>query len=411
MGVVQDWWDRIWGRPNLANYARDVAERLERHGVGSLSYFAEQQELRVKGGNTVYFLGNGFSDYRRATKAKRRAVMERFVNGLANGAAASPLPANYQDARPRLLPIVRGADEDTLGFLHAQRIRTSGTPPRKTPHANRPLVAGLTKGVAYDAPNSLMRLTMEQLGAWKVDLDQALADALENLRALPEHGGWVQRHHGVWSGRWGDDYEPSRLLLPDLIHRLGVADPVAIAPLRNMLLVTSARNEAGLIEMARLAQEAMQAQPRWLSGQPMRLRDDGRWEVFEPPASSAQAFRELYLTERADAYAGQKTSLEKIHEHDGVDLFVASVILFRERDAGRLRSCTTWSRDVDTLLPQTELIAFHRAEGEMLLVPWDPAVEVVSGLMEAIDLAPVRYRVRAFPDEGQWDLLKQRATA
>jgi len=96
------------------------------YGVRSLTYVAEHQELRVDGGGAVYFLGNGFSDYRRAAKANRRAVMERFVSGLAHGAVANLLPADYQAARPRLLPIVRGADEDSLGFLHAQRVQTSG---------------------------------------------------------------------------------------------------------------------------------------------------------------------------------------------------------------------------------------------------------------------------------------------
>ena len=69
---MSDWWDRVWGKPNLANFVRDVVVELERNGVRSLTYVAEHQELRVDGGGAVYFLGNGFSDYRRAAKANRK---------------------------------------------------------------------------------------------------------------------------------------------------------------------------------------------------------------------------------------------------------------------------------------------------------------------------------------------------
>ena len=75
-----------------------------------------------------------------------------------------------------------------------------------------------------------------------------------------------------------------------------------------------------------------------------------------------------------------------------------------------MRSCSSWTSDVDTLLPRTDVIAFNRPGGEMLLVPWEAAREVVADLMEEIDLAPIRYRVRAFPDDRQWEVLRQFAT-
>lgn len=400
--------DRLLGRPNIDNFAREVAARLHAKGMGPLTYFRDKNELRTDDGGTFIFLGNGFADYQRASRANRAGVLARFVNGLATASHEDDIPSDYAQARLRLLPIVRGEVEDALARLHVQR--STDQAPRDHRPANRPFASGLTIGLAYDMPNAIRRLTMDQLTKWGVDLEHALADAIENLRTLPEHGGWQPLDHGVWSGAWGDDYEASRLLLPDLIHRLGVPEPVVLAPLRNMLLLTSARNEAGIAEMARLAEQALQERPRWLSVRPLRLNENDKWEEFVPPASSAAAFHDLHLKERADVYASQKAALDEVHARDGTDIFVASVMLFRGKDDGHLRSYGTWSNGVDTLLPVTDMIAFARHDGgntRTVVARWDVAASIVGSLLEATEHQPVRYRVRSFPDAHQWAALAE----
>lgn len=396
------WWDRIFARPTLQRLARDVAAQLQSRGSPPLVFDPAQRELRT--GETpprIYYLGNVFSDYARAPRAQRADVVARFVEAMA--ALEQALPDDYAAARASLMPIVRGMGEDDLARLQARRSGASESEVATFHPASRPLFGELTVGIAYDTPHAIQRLSVDHLTQWGVSFDTALADALDNLRGKPEQPGWIAREHGVWSGEWGDDYESSRILLPDLIHRLGVQDPVVLTPLRRMLLVASARNEAGLAEMARLCREALAEQPRWLGVTPMQLVD-GAWTAFEPPPGSADAFANLAAIERADRYASQKAALDDLHARDGIPLFVASVLMFRGADE-RLFGVATWTRGVDTLLPCTDLVALNDGgadDAPRLLVRWDDVCTVAGDLMQTLDMQPQRFRVRGFPDADQW---------
>jgi len=401
---MPQWWERLFGRPTIDRLAHLVAAALQARGSPALTFDAAQRELRT--GETpprIYYLGNVFSDYVRASRAQRPAVVARFVEALA--AAEEAMPFSYAAARPHLMPVVRGAGEDDLARLQARRSGATESEVATFHPAARPLFGELTVGLAYDTPHAIQRLSTDQLADWGVAFEDALRDALDNLRARPETPGWVALGHGVWSGQWGDDYESSRLLLPDLIHRLGVHEPVVLTPLRRMLLVTGARNEAGLAEMARVSLEALQEQPRWLSVTPMRLVDTG-WEPFEPPPDCAAAFAELAAIERAERYATQKAALDDLHARDGVDVFAADVTLWRSPD-GSPRAVTTWTRGVTTWLPRADLVVL--VDGEVsLTVPWADLRELVGALMAPLDMQPERFEVTAFPDRAAWTALAAR---
>ena len=338
-----------------------------------------------------------FSDYSRAPKAQRQAVLERFARSML--ARSSANVNEYATAKPRLMPIVRSASETAQAGLQTSLVAGSTVDPADLP-VNRPLTGDLTVGLAIDSQDSISRISARQLEKFGVDFDQALQDALLNLRGLPERGGWKQVGTGLWSGEWGDDYESSRLLLPDLIHRLNLADPVACLPTRNALLVTSAGNLPGLTEMARIARRAVESQPRWLSALPYQLLGD-RWSVFQPPAECAQLFVEVATIVRAGIYNEQKRILEQLHERDRVDVFVATAMLAKN-PAGTLIDATTWTEGVDSLLPETKLLFLVRpaAQAAALAIPWADAFPLLTELLEKQELTPVRYRARGFPDEA-----------
>jgi hypothetical protein len=242
-----------------------------------------------------------------------------------------------------------------------------------------------------------------------VSFDQALEDALDNLRGLPEHGGWQEVGQGVWSGEWGDAYDSSRILLPDLIHRVGVRDPVVAVPFRNALMLTEAGNEAGIALMAQVIEAHLEDTQRWLSFELLRL-EERQWHVHAPLVA-VDAWHLLRLHNDAGAAESQKELLDALHAKQGVDLRVASCQLLQRDDLGTL-SYSVWSETVDTLLPRTEFIVFRAAgdaDAELLLVPWDDAAGVVGALMEPTDFTPARHRVRAFPDAAQLARLKQLA--
>ena len=389
------WWDRLLGRPAIEQLASRVAQALQARGSAPLSFDAAQRELRTaETPPRIYYLGNVWSDYARAPRARRGEVVARFVEAMA--AVEEALPARYADARAHLMPVVRGAGEDDLARLQARRSGASADEVSRFHPASRPLFGDLTVGVAYDTPHAIQRLSREQLVAWDVPLETALADALDNLRSLDETHGWVPLAHGLWSGQWGDDYESSRLLLPDLIHRLGVSDPVVLAPLRRLLLVTGAANLAGLAEMARVARDALQEQPRWLSVTPMRLTDGG-WTPFVPPPACALAYAELAAIERAERYATQKAALDDLHTQDGTDVFVATLMLVRRPD-GQPCEITTWTRGVATWLPRADRVVLVDDHGGTQDVDWDTLVAACPDALEPLGMQPERYRTRAFPD-------------
>src|SRR5450755_4094383 len=99
-------WDRLLGRPTMELFAEQVKAMFQQRGVGPLTFDPERRELRSTGDRpTIHYLGNVHSDYQRAPKADRAAVIHRFVEGMV--AAKNEFPADYASARPRLMPIVR----------------------------------------------------------------------------------------------------------------------------------------------------------------------------------------------------------------------------------------------------------------------------------------------------------------
>jgi len=399
--------NRFSGKPSIESVAREAIALLRANGAQSAEFDPAMNEVRGERDGMTYniYLGNLFHEYTRVPRAERPAVLRKFV--LGNAIEAAEMPDTYDAAKPRLLPIVRTAADEAMGLLSAQRLSTT---PDDSPArlASRPPAGPFIVGLAFDTPNAIRRIDARQLEAWQVDFERVLDDALQNLRGLPEHGGWQQIAAGVWRGAWGDSYEPSRILLPDLIRRLDVADPVALMPVRNALLVCSARNEAGLAVMAALAKAAIESEPRWLSLTPLALVGE-RWEVFTPPPSCARAYAELALHDLAQAYAGQKNLLDDLHQRRGTDIFVASATGV-EKD-GQLMTYSVWTEGVDTLLPRTDLVVLSRLKdgqlAQTIFVPWDAAVAALSALMEPTDHVPARFRARQFPDAQQWSALAE----
>ena len=396
--------------PSLPKLAKAVTGRLAARGATDIVYDEALKEIRAtsNGATCAISLANLWPQYQSAAASNRSAVLERFVSGVIPG-AANELPVDYASARSRILPIVRQAADDALAQLMSQRLMTKGDDVESLGSASQVLLDDKVVGVAFDAPDALTRLTRKQLRDWGVSLDAVLSDALHNLRGLPEHAGWQQVAPGLWSGQWGDSYESSRVLLPDLIYRVGITDPVALVPLRDCLLIASVKDESALLAMVNHARERMDNSTRWLSPVPMRLVDS-RWESFEPPAACQSAFDEMATASAASVYQGQKEALEALFDPQKQDIFVATASLIKAPLDGALRTYCVWSRGVDSLLPKTDLVMFHGSDSPQrgtVIAPWSQVSQVVGDLLESTSHVPVRYRVRAFPDDDRLARMKR----
>jgi hypothetical protein len=396
MGLL-DW---IFGKPTLATLAREVVRWLQAQGATDVEVNLEMSEVsaKVNGAPCSMFLGNLHHEYARAPRAGRQAVIERFLAGVVT--QAPELPETYEEIRPQLLPVVRNAASLGVARLSGERMRKGGD---DLDPAARPLVADLCVAIVVDMPTAMSYLHASRLAKWGKIFDEVLADALDNLRGLPEHGGWKAFGPGVWSGEWGDSYESSRLLLPDLVYRLGITNPVLMVPFRNALLVTSAENAAGIEAMYGLARQSLEANNRWLSFRLLALQGPHLVE-HERPAPVEADYRFLQLNNDAAAYASQKDLLDALHGANGTDIFVATFGVMQGEGEAPC-SYAVWSDGVDTLLPVVERVLFYRRVGEEqqhAAWPWSRVCEQFGDLMEPTEHHPPRFRVRGFP---AWEVL------
>ena len=397
--------DRLLGAPTLKSVVRDVTRELLRRDAQALRVDLPLRELsfRLNGGEMRMFLGNLLHELQHCRRADRSALLARFLDGMLS--PDNGIPATYAEARPLLMPVIRRRGD--IGIVALSTLAASGEGCQQFVPATQPLVDDLVVALVCDRPTSMAYVNEHELPKWQVTFEQALADALNNLRALPEHGGWQQLGAGLWSGEWGDAYESSRILLPDLIHRVGVRDPVVAVPFRNALMLTSAGNDAGISLMARTIADHADANQRWLSFRLLRLHET-QWRRHVPQAAQAE-WHVLNLRNDAMLYDTQKELLDAHHERTGVDLFVATFGLLKKSD-GTPASYCVWAVDVDTLLPCTDLVAFafkRDGEPQTLLVRWADACRVAGERMETTGESPERLRVRTFPDAAQLQALER----
>src|SRR6185369_17779542 len=99
--------------------------------------------------------------------------------------------------------------------------------------------------------------------------------------------------------------------------------------------------------MAHLTKENVQHE-RNISGMAYRLNGD-EWEVWLPPEDhpSHQAFQELHFQSLAQTHAEQKDLLDKRHEREQTDIFVATYSGIQNEKTGRIASYCMWSEGVD----------------------------------------------------------------
>lgn len=100
--------------------------------------------------------------------------------------------------------------------------------------------------------------------------------------------------------------------------------------------------------------------------------------------------------------------LNDVHERDGTDIFVATYSVYKRQD-GSLFSVGVWSDGVPSLLPETDIVALHRGStGQSAYVPLAELLHTCGDLMTATVHRPVRYEVKAFPDDTRFAALLAR---
>jgi hypothetical protein len=189
----------------------------------------------------------------------------------------------------------------------------------------------------------------------------------------------------------------------DLIRQFEVeGDYLAMAPNRERLYVTGTDNREALEILLKFVEEDL-SNERFISGMAFRLVGD-EWQSWLPPEGHELRlrFNQLRLQTIGQNYADQAEMLNKRHQRDGVDIFVASYSGITDKATGNMTSYCMWSDGVEALLPETDEVMFAtRDNGEIKMAAradWQKVRQLAGHLMEPQELYPERWRVREFPD-------------
>jgi hypothetical protein len=116
-----------------------------------------------------------------------------------------------------------------------------------------------------------------------------------------------------------------------------------------------------------------------------------RWDgtsLTAPELEGADAvtLHRLKRIDEATLYSDQQSALNTMFERTKQDVFVASVQLISREGGTLVQSYSTWTQDVLTLLPDTDMYAINRVLGpakyDTLLVPKAAVFEICGGHLQ-----------------------------
>jgi Protein of unknown function (DUF1444) len=389
---------KLFDRPlSKDQFAQMLMKRIRASGdKGPVSYDPEKFSL-TKSPSWVSFLGNAHQEYLRRPKADREQVILSFLTTW-NTLGFQPSD-DFADVKADLLPVLR-----SRGYLEVDIHRAADNFRSKADFPFAVIADHLVETLVYDLPQRMMWIDNDRLDKWGVTFYEAMEVAKRNLLERPIQCAQVG---GLYVFATGDSYDASRMLLSDFVRDVKVVgDTLVMVPNREVLYVCGSDDSAALAAMIDLASKDFDHE-RNISGLVFRAVD-ADWEPWLPSESHPTfiAFSNLRVQWLAREYASQKDLLDKRHQHEGTDIFVASFLAFENRETGRHTSYCTWSRGIESLLPEVAIIAFidPQAAKERPIVAsgnWDSVRRIVGDILEPVDMYPFRWRVDEFPDDAQ----------
>jgi uncharacterized protein YtpQ (UPF0354 family) len=394
--------DLFSSKPSPDKFAEQVLSHIREAGIQTaIEYNRERFQLSLKSDSDEVhsiFLGNLFQDYCNAPKPDKAMIFRKAVALVQQ--AKHELPSKYEMAKHRLFPLVRSGQDDSNAYFAVH----DGTIPFE-PSLVKVIAGELQVHLGLDSEHTIQRISKSALEKWGVSFDEALNDALNNLRDQ-SIDRWEELAPGVFIGRWDDGYNTSRLLLTDMLFRLNLSgDPVVLIPTRDTLLICGSSNTQGLRAMIRLAEEALRREPRHVSL--MMLSHNGTdWQEFIPPPPDNRTLQESQMKLEATDYAAQKEVMDRFLERTGRDIFVASYILM-QAESGELWSYVTWMATCHAWIPRAQKLFIGELDDQeklvrSLQVPWEAAWPIIGHHLKPMPYLPLRYEVNSFPSDEEW---------
>ncbi len=391
-------------------FAKKMTDALRKSGVRDELRYDPERFALVNAEGDEFFLASAHQYYAEASFWERGNVLKRYSQSMFNE-ALQEFPANFNDARGNLVPVVR-----TTGYIDGAALLMQTRSARDAVDSTTPFVqlaGALCYGLAYDTPQTLTLISAHQLVQWNVGFDEAMVAARHNLMERSREP-MKQIAPGLFAGPWEDANAASRFLLTELLARLPVkGDVVACVPGRDYLLVAGSDDANALGAMIGIAEQAI-ALPKAITPEMFRL-EGASWRPFTLASDHPQASQHDRLVKAmlsAD-YEEQKALIDQLLQKSGADIFVAKYTAV-ERE-GAISSWCSWAPCV-SLLPRTDVIAIFDADSSTgegqppAMVPWDAAVDIVGHKMVRQEQYRLeRYLVEQSPTSAEMVQLRSRA--
>jgi uncharacterized protein YtpQ (UPF0354 family) len=306
--------------------------------------------LRVK-------LDSAFAETRDMSPEQRRARIAFFFSS----AAAAEEDEPWEVARETFVPVLRSA---TYGIESTIELQAS--------FVRRPFLPYLDVVVAMDRESSMSFVSRGTRERWEVD-ERDVFDAVEariGMLAEPSVELYDETHGPLWIVTSNDSYESSRLLVPGWLASFRDkvdGEPIAIVPERSTLMIGGDARADMVKRLVDEAEREFGASTRRLSPALYTVDHAGEVVPYARRDDDALATKVKLGHEKLAIYehAQQKDALDKLHEQDGTDVFVATYLVFENASDAASRSVSIWTKGVRSYLPRTEKV--------MLVVPSDDA--------------------------------------
>ena len=385
---------RLDGADDFDIMIREVARSLSLSGAAVEE--VEGDALRIGGVTTT------LTNLRRAwveqLSEDRLPWLERTVRALLEH---QPMPDAVDLSRVR--PSVYSANALGLNSLATMLDAASDTEGGEVP--NRRIAGDLTWTVVWDTPATMEVVHAVHLEKWQVGFDDLLDTAKRNL-AMQPFLGWDVLDGRIFAPKGVDDYDGARVFLPGQLDFLPFEEErVIFHPSRPSCAVMSVDDEEAIAVAAEQALDHIGAANR-VSLVPL-VGYTNNWRPLRLGADhpAYQSWSRLVTYDAAAAYETQHRLLEPSLGHD---VFAASYVPI-EQSNGALSSYCTWTRGVESLLPETERVAFYEEDSEPFLVPWHIMHDVCGDLLERTDHIPKRWRVATFPSRTEIEILRAKS--
>lgn len=393
-----NWRELLGLKPTVASFAQALIDRARARGDDKWQFDPEQSVLRHADAGTIN-LTNIFLEYSGAPRAARKDLLRKYEAMMQQGLTETP--KLWELAAKHIYPAIRCV-HDTMTL----EIATRGDQARMPRTVSWPLGGDLMVRLVFDRGESLAHVQEDLAETWGQNLESLKTRALRNLAALPRPR-WQALDDGVHQVVSEVSYEESFLLVNAVIDALPFAASAVLMPTnRGVLLACDGTDRRALQSMLAYAERSLRENP-WPMAATMLHREAGEWREFVPTGELADIHAAVARLSIAITYNDQQVALQK---HLGDGIFVGAYSLIKRGEGlETLRSWSSWTKDVPTLLPQTDLVVLGRprtdGKHDMLMVSWAALVKSCGARMKQTAERPARFMVEEFPSDEEWQAL------